>query len=60
MNKEEFILAVKSGGVEFAVMEWILHCTEEEFLNLWPLMEQEYKKIKETKKISSHKRAETD
>lgn len=45
MNEDQFILSVKSGGVEFAVTEWILHSTEEEFMNLWPLMEQEYRKI---------------
>ena len=50
MDKEEFILAIKSGGVEFAVMEWILHCTEDEFLGLWPLMEQEHNKIEDKHK----------
>jgi hypothetical protein len=45
MTQEEFILAVKSGGIEFAITEWILHSKNEEFLHLWPLMEQEYTKI---------------
>lgn len=47
MDKEKFILAVKSRGVEFAIMEWISHCSEDEFMNLWPLLEQEHKKITE-------------
>jgi hypothetical protein len=42
MNKERFIAAAEAGGIEFAITEWILHCTKEEFLHLWPLMEQEH------------------
>lgn len=45
MDKEQFISAVESEGIEFAVTEWILQCTEEELLNLWPIMAQEYRKI---------------
>jgi hypothetical protein len=45
MDKERFIAAIEAGGVEFALTEWILHCTEEEFLHLWPLMEQEHNEI---------------
>lgn len=45
MEKEDFIEAVELLGVDHAVMEWILHSTEEDFMHLWPLMEQEHNKI---------------
>jgi hypothetical protein len=45
MNKERFISAVEADGIEFAITEWILHCTAEEFMDLWPLMEQEHNNI---------------
>ena len=45
MDKGRFISAAEVEGIEFAITEWILHCTDEEFLRLWPLMEQEHDKI---------------
>jgi hypothetical protein len=49
MDKGRFVSAVEVGGIEFAITEWILHCEKEEFLHLWPLMEQEHDRIvKET------------